>query len=223
MWHDPSGRFIITAAALIAIGGAVLFGGAGGVFGHYYANHVGATGGQRAAIIAGGVVAGAAVGLTIGVYAAPAIAVTAGVAGASSVATGINAALKWMPPTVQIGFAFEQARGANLPANFPVIDHVAWGVGGVASTVTSFKTVNLLAKTYQQGNRVYNKIMAYARKVENFVGREWANVNVATGPTTQRVLEVGIPPTATQAQAQQIARATADAARFGVNVINTIF
>jgi hypothetical protein len=87
MFQDPSGEFIITTTALLMIGGALIFGTAGGFVGNHYANKAGATGWNRVGYIAGGATIGSAGGAALGWMAAPTVIAATGVGSISITAT----------------------------------------------------------------------------------------------------------------------------------------
>jgi RHS repeat-associated protein len=90
LFSDPSGEFVITTTALLIIGGAALFGTAGGFVGNHYANQAGATGWNRVGYIAGGATIGAAGGAALGWMAAPAVIGATGVGAISVTSAGIS-------------------------------------------------------------------------------------------------------------------------------------
>lgn len=89
-YSDISGDFIISTAALLVAGGALLFGTLGGLAGNNAANKKGAKGWEKVGYIAGGAVIGGVVGAVAGVIAAPAVVSATGVAGISVTAAGIS-------------------------------------------------------------------------------------------------------------------------------------
>ena len=90
-YQDPSGHFVISTTVLVAIGLAAVGAAVGGFIGNYIANKVNAASQDRWKYIAGGAVAGAAVGATVGYLAGPAIASATGVGGISVTSSGISA------------------------------------------------------------------------------------------------------------------------------------
>ena len=127
----------------------------------------------------------------------------------------------WSRPALERGRIIEQQLGANL-GNFPVIDRFVAGPGNVAQSVTSIKSIDLMARTYQSGNVLFNRIMGYSHKLSNFAGDAWGGHVVNVGASTQRKLEIAIPSGATEAQMQQINRAIREAAEIGVEIVTII-
>ena len=85
--------------------------------------------------------------------------------------------------------------------NFPVIDAFANGVA------TSIKTIDLTAKSYLKGNRVYRQLKIYIDELSNFHGANWGSNRVLSSEIRERVLEVGIPRGATTSQIKQLQQA----------------
>ena len=109
--------------------------------------------------------------------------------------------------------------GGNLPGNYPIIDKVVAGSGPVAQEITSIKSLDLLAGSYQGGNAVLNTLTRYVDALAGATSRTWAGVTTTIGPTTSRVLEVAIPASgATQAQLNQLSSAAAYAAQQNITL-----
>ncbi|MCL2189372.1 MAG: hypothetical protein FWC16_00130 [Defluviitaleaceae bacterium] len=94
----------------------------------------------------------------------------------------------WLKPAIERRRIVEQLLGQNLPQNFPVIDKAVRGANNIAQSITSIKSTDLKAVTYQHGNALYNRIMMYARQLQAFRGQTWGsttvNINDATQPVT---------------------------------------
>jgi Flp pilus assembly protein TadG len=110
----------------------------------------------------------------------------------------------------------------GMGSNFPTIDKYTVGSGGVATDVTSIKSIDLTAASYQNGNAVYNNLMRHSRTLSNFQSTTYGSVTVNVNSNTRRILEVAIPPTITPTQQAQITRAIADASNIGVDIITQI-
>jgi RHS repeat-associated protein len=126
----------------------------------------------------------------------------------------------WSLPPFLRGRILERIFGGNLQApNFPVIDKVVQGAGGAAQEVTSIKSLDLAAPSYQAAGSVLSRLTQYINSVANFTGRTWGGDTVVVGPGTTKALELVVPPGATQTQLQEIGQAAALAAQRGVNFI----
>jgi RHS repeat-associated protein len=223
-YQDPGGHFVITTTVLVCIGLAALVGTVGGLVGNHIANQKGATGWEKAAWIGGGVVVGGAVGATGGYFAGPAIAAATGVGGLSVTSAGIATVAStspWVLDQFTRGQVIEKILG-GWGNNFPVIDKVGKLVNGVHQSVTSIKSIDLAAKSYQSGNTLYNTIMGYTNSLANFTTKTYGGFTAYVGSGTQRVLEVAIPSGATSAQMAQINKAVADAAKLGVDIVTKV-
>ncbi len=89
-FQDPSGHFVISTTVLVAIGLAAVGAVVGGFIGNHIANKVNAASQDRWKYIAGGAVAGTAVGATVGYLVGPAIASATGIGGISVTSSGIS-------------------------------------------------------------------------------------------------------------------------------------
>ena len=85
------------------------------------------------------------------------------------------------------GYAFGRLRGENLPSNFPVIDRFENGI------VTSIKTIDLNAPTYQNPARLEGRINAFVNKLRDFEGKKWALSTIRPTDIKERVLDIVIP------------------------------
>lgn len=224
MFQDPGGQFIISTTVLLIIGGAALLGTAGGIYGNHRANQAGATGWEKAGYIAGWSAGGAIVGGVGGYFLAPAVISATGVAGVSISSAGIatiSASSPWALDALTRGNVIEKALG-GWGNNFPVIDKVGKLVNGVHQSITSIKSIDLAAKSYQTGNNLYNTIMGYTRSLARFSTTSYGGFTAYVGKGTQKILEIAIPTGATQAQMAQINKAIAEAAKQGVEIITRV-
>ena len=114
------------------------------------------------------------------------------------------------------GNAIEDALGANLPRNFPIVDRLSNGI------VTSIKSIDLNAATYQDSAALGNKLNNYVDAVAGFNGDTWGDVVIEPGDIAGRQLQVAVP-TGAMSPAQQAAfeAATARAQNLGVNLVVT--
>jgi RHS repeat-associated protein len=197
MWQDPSGASIILTCIII---GAIIGVVAGATYGNYKANQAGYTiqsGGWdywKYPIGYGtiGAASGALVGWGIG---------------AGYVA--LTASSPWWLDQFTRGNAIEKMLG-GMGNNFPVIDKFVKGANNIAQSITSIKSIDLLANSYQAKNAVYNLVMKYGNSLANFSDTTWNNIVVKVGPGTQRILELAVPPGATQSQIDQIYKAASE-------------
>jgi len=127
----------------------------------------------------------------------------------------------WELGPVDRGRAIESFLG-GMNNNFPVIDRFVRGASGVAEMITSIKSIDTFAASYQ-GNRLFNLVMKYGNKLAEFTMKRWGGITVETNASTQRFLELAIPSNATQEQLAQINRAAMELSSRGVNVIIHFF
>ncbi len=207
-YTDPDGRcpvFVVTGIA-----GAII----GGAYGAYtsYTTTGQVNWGTVAKDAATGGLIGAGAGALAGVL-------YAGTTAAITIATESGVGV-WALGAAQRGQVIERALG-GMCSNFPTIDKFVNGANGIASSITSIKSMDLGAASYQKGNAVFNTIMSYANKLADFGTTAWNGVTVKVGDATQRVLQLVIPEGATAAQQAQIQAAIKAAAEAGVQVIVT--
>jgi len=111
----------------------------------------------------------------------------------------------WALPWLERGLIIEEQLGKNLKGNFPVIDKF---INGVA---TSIKSINLNAKSYQNGKALFSVLKKYINQVAKFKGQRWNGVTITEGDITKRALDVAIPKGASPSQV----KALQEAAKFG--------
>ncbi|MBU5334084.1 hypothetical protein KQI61_17975 [Anaerocolumna aminovalerica] len=222
IYVDRSGNFpFLIVTGLI---GAVVGGVVGGVKSYI----------QTGEVSLKSVVAGAAIGGGIGLTGGAATAyLTTGSALASTgtvvssitamyastsalVIKGIDSVWKLNP--FERGNEIEKALGGWCN-NFPVIDKAGKIVNGFRESITSIKSMDLFAKSYQNGNSVYNTVMKYVNSLANFTSTKWGSINVDVNSSTRRYLELAIPKGGVEAQMTQINNAIAEAAQRGVEII----
>jgi hypothetical protein len=112
------------------------------------------------------------------------------------------------------GVYFNEQLGANLPTTFPVVD--SW-MNGV---VTSIKSIDLTAATYQNAARLTYRLNYYIKQLALFDGADMGDLNIESSAINGRILKLAVPKgSMTAAQ-----RTTIDAARtrgqaFGVDLV----
>ncbi|PRX52876.1 hypothetical protein B0G52_1501, partial [Cohnella sp. SGD-V74] len=128
----------------------------------------------------------------------------------------------WKLSPFERGVEIERALG-GWNNNFPVIDKAGDIVNGYRTSITSIKSIDLSAKSYQSGNTVYTTIMGYSKKLTKFETTSYGGTTIRVNSSTQRILEVAIPKGASPAQLEQIKGAVNHAGKIGVQVIIKIF
>ena len=130
----------------------------------------------------------------------------------------------WAKKPFERGWEIEKALGGMMN-NFPVIDKFTVGAKGIASSITSIKSIDVTAKTYQKGNNFYNTIKGYVDDLANFSTTTYGGVTVKVNQNTSRILELALPPVQlTKSQADQLDKITKEASKKGVKiVINSTF
>ena len=116
------------------------------------------------------------------------------------------------------GNCFSEQLGANLPANFPVIDN--W-LNGVA---TSIKSIDLNAATYQDAARLTYRLNAYIDQMALYEGGELGFTIIRSSEISGRALSLAIPKgSMTAAQRAVINAARTRAQASDVDLIVTEF
>ncbi|MEM9686477.1 MAG: DUF6443 domain-containing protein [Bacteroidota bacterium] len=123
----------------------------------------------------------------------------------------------WNLNKFQRGRVIEQMLGSGksgLASNFPVIDKIEDGVA------VSIKSMDLTAKSYQSGNRVFNTLKGYIDKLDGFTNAKWGGVNIQEGKSyTSKALELAVQTgKGTQGQWGQIQKAVQYALSKDINV-----
>jgi hypothetical protein len=152
--------------------------------------------------------------LALGTFGLAAPAVAGGVGGIPLLAAGESISV-WGLPALERGRVLERQLGANLPENFPTIDRFQNGV------VTSIKSLDLTARTYQRLATLTSTVRGYIDKVASYQGqpRPWGGIQIAPTEITGRAVDLAIPACgATQAQLDTLAALQQYAARVGVTL-----
>ena len=87
------------------------------------------------------------------------------------------------------GKAIHKLWGANLPYWFRTIDDFDRATG----VATSFKSVNLMDKTYQTASNLRSLLKRYLNALSKFKGSRLGNVIVRGADVRQKVLRIAIP------------------------------
>ena len=123
----------------------------------------------------------------------------------------------WEKPPLERGDIIDKAMGNNLGHNFPTIDKVENGV------VTSVKSRDLGAKTYQNGNKLEKVIVKDINKVSGFIGETFNGKFVNAEEIVGRQLQVVVPNvTLSEAQINAVNNATKHGIDKGVKLIITV-
>jgi filamentous hemagglutinin len=89
-------------------------------------------------------------------------------------------------------------RSPELASNFPVVDRFQNGVA------TSIKSIDLLAKSYQNISTLTRTVQGYVNTLANWKGATWGNVAIQADQIMGRELLLAIPPNASEAQLQAL-------------------
>lgn len=87
----------------------------------------------------------------------------------------------WSLPWLERGLIIEEQLGKNLKGNFPVIDKFLNGVA------TSIKSIDLNAKSYQNGKVLFSTLKRYIDKVAKFKGQRWNGVVISEEDITKEL------------------------------------
>ncbi len=133
-------------------------------------------------------------------------------------AVDVAAAAAWKLGWAARGIYFSERLGANLPANFPVIDSFVNGV------VTSIKSIDLNAVTYQNVAALTYRLNQYIDRLALFEGDEVGAIVIRPADIDGRVLSLAVPKGAmTQAQRAAIEAARLRGQAFDIDLVVTPF
>ena len=88
-------------------------------------------------------------------------------------------------------------------------------INGVA---TSIKSIDLNAKSYQNGKALLSTLKRYINQVAKFKGQRWNGVTITEEDITKRALDVAIPKGASPSQVKALQEATQYGKQKGVQV-----
>ena len=93
----------------------------------------------------------------------------------------------WTKGAFKRGQIIDKALGNNLGYNFPVVDKLN------DRTITSIKSMDLTANTYQTGRGIYNALVKNIDDLEAFEKRSWRHTTINIDDYDYKQLEVAIP------------------------------
>jgi hypothetical protein len=105
------------------------------------------------------------------------------------------------------GLAIEELLGGNLPPGFPVVDRYVDGV------VTSIKSIDLRAASYQDSTVLARTIDDYVDKVSGFNGARRSGAEIRPTDIQARELELAVPPGSMSVDQQKVINASAARAK----------
>jgi hypothetical protein len=111
------------------------------------------------------------------------------------------------------GDVLEGGLGINTPGNYPVVDR--WK----DRIATSIKSVDLIAATYQNVNKLTSHVRGLINQLINFQGRTWAGYTINAADIVGREFDLAIPPGASEEQLAALKALQDWAATQGVSVI----
>lgn len=108
----------------------------------------------------------------------------------------------WDKNPFQRGRDIEDELGQNLPETFKTIDKY----DDVTGEVTSIKSLDLDAKSYQSSSKLKSRLNKYMKELEGFDGYQLEGVEVGDleNPINSKTLEIALPRSATGAQSNVI-------------------
>ncbi len=127
----------------------------------------------------------------------------------------------WSLNPFKRGWVIEGMLGGMMN-NFPVIDKFTRAKNGIATSITSIKSMDLRARTYQNIPTLKNTLSGYIDKLARFPSRTWNGITVNVNSSTKRILLLAIPPEATQEQMNAIQQASDEAVEKGVQLVITV-
>jgi hypothetical protein len=135
-----------------------------------------------------------------------------------NVGTAVSRSEAWGWGWARRGAYFNEQLGANLDPAFPTIDSLA------DSVVTSIKSIDLNAATYQDAGRLTYRLNNYVDKLATWDGARFNNVEIKGVDVTGRILSLAIPKgSINPVQRAAIEAATVRAQAFDVDLLVTEF
>lgn len=123
----------------------------------------------------------------------------------------------WEKGAFKRGQIIDKALGNNLGYNFPVVDKLN------GRTITSIKSMDLTANTYQTGRGIYNTLVKNIDTLEAFDEQTWRGVVIQAADYDYKQLEVAIPKVAiSKDQKDGLEEAIKYAKRRNINIKITI-
>lgn len=123
----------------------------------------------------------------------------------------------WEKGAFKRGQIIDKALGNNLGYNFPVVDKLN------GRTITSIKSMDLTADTYQTGRGIYNTLVKNIDTLEAFDEQTWRGVVIQATDYDYKQLEVAIPKVAiSKDQKDGLEEAIKYAKRRNINIKITI-
>lgn len=123
----------------------------------------------------------------------------------------------WEKGAFKRGQIIDKALGNNLGYNFPIVDKLN------GRTITSIKSMDLTADTYQTGRGIYNTLVKNIDTLEAFDEQTWRGVVIQATDYDYKQLEVAIPKVAiSKDQKDGLEEAIKYAKRRNINIKITI-
>jgi hypothetical protein len=107
----------------------------------------------------------------------------------------------------------------NLPGNYPVADNWLDSTG----ILTSYKTIDLQAYSYQNPETLQGMLDRYSDRIGNFSPVNWGGAELQNVIVNERQLVVGIPSSPNPLQAEAIQKAADYAKSIGVNLSTVVW
>jgi hypothetical protein len=99
----------------------------------------------------------------------------------------------WAEDAFERGRQIETMLG-GMGNNFPKIDKFVKGADNVATSITSIKSLDVTAKSYNKGRAFYNTLKGYVDDLVGFTDTQWNGITVFVDKNTKRILELALPP-----------------------------
>jgi hypothetical protein len=121
----------------------------------------------------------------------------------------------WNLRPMERGWEIEKAigRSPQFVHNFPTVDRFTNGI------ITSIKSIDLEAKTYQNIPALTSKVQGYILKLAQFNGASYGGFRIYANIITKRELLLAIPPNASIEQMKALQQMVITAANQGINLI----
>ena len=131
----------------------------------------------------------------------------------------------WTMNALDRGYEIERALG-GMCNNFPVIDKFVAPMMDSSrkwlSSITSIKSIDTTAKTYQDSGKLYSKLKKYVDSLAKFDDKTYKGIEHIVMDDAERILELAIPPVElSSSQADALQRITEYANELGI-ILKTV-
>ena len=129
----------------------------------------------------------------------------------------------WLLGAFERGYELERKLG-GMCNNFPTIDKfveaISTGSQKILSSITSIKSMDVTAKTYQNASKMYSTLKKYIDDLYKFTETTYKNIDYLVDDDAKRILELALPPVNLSSdQAKMLEKAIEYAKEKGIEIL----